>query len=98
MVVKEFLDSDRVNFLVWRFVTTSRPRLAITAPSRLLAITFFPYRRTFLLTMNFCAPTDFFLKAIIERLLPNFKRSGTSSNLTGNSPLRPTSRAMHWFQ
>ncbi|KAM5382176.1 hypothetical protein ACJA88_003971 [Fusarium oxysporum] len=67
MVVKEFLDSDRVNFLVWRFVTTSRPRLAITAPSRLLAITFFPYRRTFLLTMNFCAPTDFFLKAVYYR-------------------------------
>jgi hypothetical protein len=37
MVAKEFLDSDRVNFLVWRFVTTSRPRLTITAPSRLLA-------------------------------------------------------------
>ncbi|KAK2683349.1 WD40 repeat [Fusarium oxysporum f. sp. vasinfectum] len=67
MVVKEFLDSDRVNFLVWRFVTTSRPRLAITAPSRLLAITFFPYRWTFLLTMNFCAPTDFFLKAVYYR-------------------------------
>ncbi|KAG5663878.1 hypothetical protein KAF25_006463 [Fusarium avenaceum] len=32
MVAKEFLDSDRVNFLVWRFVTAPRPRLAIAAP------------------------------------------------------------------
>ncbi|KAF5638821.1 nuclear receptor co-repressor HDAC3 complex subunit TBLR1 [Fusarium tjaetaba] len=67
MVAKEFLDSDRVNFLVWRFVTTSRTRLTITAPSRLLALTLSPYLWTFLLTMNFCAPTDFFLKAVYYR-------------------------------
>ncbi|KAM0209677.1 hypothetical protein ACHAPQ_003630 [Fusarium lateritium] len=40
MVAKEFLDSDRVNFLVWRFVTAPRPRLAIAAPGLSFALVF----------------------------------------------------------
>lgn len=83
MVAKEFLDSDRVNFLVWRFVRPPAPSPAALARNlHLLAIATDSCLESMLtLCFLFCRTPDIYLKAVCDTSAHRARR-GTSNPQT----------------